>query len=535
MEYFPKHTNTGTTDLLTYKQTGLYVNEKEVENNRALHGDIVFIDNGKVTGIKKRNKVWIAGILHLENNKKYGFTKKNVPYYKFTPLSGKYPGFIVPTKRRDKRALYCAISINDWSVKNKHPIGQVEQYIGDVGDIDNETSALLYKNNIFPKKNKTTFKQILPPEETDVEYNTFSIDPPGCKDIDDALSYRVKDNGTIEIGIHIAHVGKYIDTFNSQFYSSVYLSDSQINMLDDSLTYNTLSLGNGTPKHSLSLILSYKNEGTLIKKEFKETIVKNKALCYSSKNKEIDTITTFTKKILNVEDLSTTKLVEHFMILYNSSVAEILYNYNDKTIVRTHKMRQTMFHEIDTTLKDYLGKINQSAALYSCSGENSGHEDLDLKYYTHATSPIRRYVDIINQINMVNYLQNNAIFIEENIEKVNQYNKNLRKFYNNYKKLKVIFSTTTDTIYSAYIVEIKNKKIKVYIPSLDIEHGFYPVPPKLFDCNKIQENENMLGINNMELKLYDKIDIEITRLPYENKFNKKLYVNIIGLNCLGDI
>ena len=39
----------------------------------------------------------------------------------------------------------------------------------------------------------------------------------------------------------------------------------------------------------------------------------------------------------------------------------------------------------------------------------------------------------------------------------------------------------------------------------------------------------------MELKLYDKIDIEITRLPYENKFNKKLYVNIIGLNCLGDI
>ena len=41
-----------------------------------------------------------------------------------------------------------------------------------------------------------------------------SIDPPGCKDIDDALHARDLPNGNIEVGIHIADVCYYIP-FNS--------------------------------------------------------------------------------------------------------------------------------------------------------------------------------------------------------------------------------------------------------------------------------------------------------------------------------
>ena len=119
MEYYPKHTNTGIEGTLKYSQRGFYIDDQQVENNRALHNDIVYFEEGKVTGIKSRNNSWIAGILHLENNKKYGFTKKNIPYYKFTPLSGKYPSFIVPTKCRDKCAIYCAITFNSWTEKNK--------------------------------------------------------------------------------------------------------------------------------------------------------------------------------------------------------------------------------------------------------------------------------------------------------------------------------------------------------------------------------------------------------------------------------
>lgn len=544
MEYFPKHTNTGTEGTLKYSQRGFYIDDQEVENNRALHNDIVYFEEGRVTGIKRRNNSWIAGILHLENNKKYGFTKKNIPYYKFTPLSGKYPSFIVPTKRRDKCALYCAITFNSWTEKNKHPVGQVEQYIGEVGRLENETTALLYKNNVFPKKNKTKFKEIAPPREADVKYNSFSIDPKGCRDIDDAFSYNEVD-GFIEIGIHIAHVGQHIENFNSMLFSSIYLNDKQINMLDDKLTYDTLSLGNGIPKYAMSIIFTYNSEGKLINKNIKETVVCNKALSYHAaeeiikrdQSHPVSKLHDLTKKILKVDEISATKLVEHFMILYNSTVAEILYNYNTKTITRNHKRVEFIGNHslLDTDLSNYLSRLNQNAALYSISGHQIGHDDLGLRFYTHATSPIRRFVDVINQINLVKYLRGEKLTIVENIDIVNLFNKNLRKFYNNYKKLNVIFSETTKGVHECYITEIKNKKLKVYIPSLEIEHGFYPVSPKLFDCNEIIEKENMIVINDMELKLYSKIKIDITCLPYETKFNKKLYIRIVGLNCLGNV
>jgi hypothetical protein len=37
-----------------------------------------------------------------------------------------------------------------------------------------------------------------------------SVDPPGCKDIDDALHIRALPNGTLELGVHIADVTHFL-------------------------------------------------------------------------------------------------------------------------------------------------------------------------------------------------------------------------------------------------------------------------------------------------------------------------------------
>ena len=37
-----------------------------------------------------------------------------------------------------------------------------------------------------------------------------SIDPKGCKDIDDALHCRPLENGNWEVGVHIADVSHYV-------------------------------------------------------------------------------------------------------------------------------------------------------------------------------------------------------------------------------------------------------------------------------------------------------------------------------------
>lgn len=37
-----------------------------------------------------------------------------------------------------------------------------------------------------------------------------SVDPPGCKDIDDALHVRELANGNLELGVHIADVTNFL-------------------------------------------------------------------------------------------------------------------------------------------------------------------------------------------------------------------------------------------------------------------------------------------------------------------------------------
>ena len=126
-----------------------------IENNRGIHGDTVIIDeNNKIVSIKTRSNKLIVGILHLNGNTKYGYTKKNVPYYKFSPISNKYPSFIVPSKDKSKSASYCVIKFNKWETKNKNPVEWLNISLGKIGCIENEINMLLYKSEIYPKKTK---------------------------------------------------------------------------------------------------------------------------------------------------------------------------------------------------------------------------------------------------------------------------------------------------------------------------------------------------------------------------------------------
>ena len=66
---------------------------------------------------------------------------------------------------------------------------------------------------------------------------TFTIDPASAKDFDDAISFKIIDEGLFEIGIHIADVSHYVkansqlDKEAQQRATSVYLVDRVIPML----------------------------------------------------------------------------------------------------------------------------------------------------------------------------------------------------------------------------------------------------------------------------------------------------------------
>ena len=237
------------------KNNNYYIHNQLVENNRSLHNDVVYYNNNCIVNIKSRSNQLIVGILYLKGTK-YGFNNRQIPYYKFTPISNKYPNFIVPCKNNYKNNIYCVIKFNKWETNNKHPIGQLEYQIGLIGDIKNEYQMLLYKHNIFPIKNKITYYNNLEIKTTP-DYTVFSVDPNGCKDIDDALHITIH-NEYIEIGIHIASVSEFLKDFNFNSFSSIYFPKSQINMINDEFSYNHCSLIHKQNRKALSLILKFK-------------------------------------------------------------------------------------------------------------------------------------------------------------------------------------------------------------------------------------------------------------------------------------
>ena len=104
---------------------------------------------------------------------------------------------------------------------NKMAEGEVLDVLGPDGENDTEMHAILAEYGLpysYPKAVEEAAEAI--PEEisrSEIKRRhdmrqvlTFTIDPRDAKDFDDALSYRKNEDGTIEVGVHIADVTHYV-------------------------------------------------------------------------------------------------------------------------------------------------------------------------------------------------------------------------------------------------------------------------------------------------------------------------------------
>ena len=129
------------------------------------------------------------------------------------------------------------------------------------------------------------------------------------------------------------------------------------------------------------------------------------------------------------------KLIEKMMIEYNSKFSLFLENVTESYPIRIHKgIKQDILQDlidlnlIDNNLKN---KICFYAAEYVDNklSEEKNHKHLNLQKYTHATSPLRRVIDVINQKIAFN---SHNFDIKEICDKVNE-NKSFKKAYNDIK------------------------------------------------------------------------------------------------------
>jgi exosome complex exonuclease DIS3/RRP44 len=106
------------------------------------------------------------------------------------------------------------IGYKKWDSHSSLPHGHFIGLIGEIGNLETESKVILLEHNVeirnFSQQVLACLpiegeKWQIPPEEINKRLdlratNVVSIDPPGCKDIDDALHCVTLPNGNFEVG-----------------------------------------------------------------------------------------------------------------------------------------------------------------------------------------------------------------------------------------------------------------------------------------------------------------------------------------------
>ncbi len=106
----------------------------------------------------------------------------------------------------------------------------------------------------------------------------FTIDGADAKDLDDAVSLTVKDDGW-ELGVHIADVSHYVredsetDREAMRRGTSVYFTDKVVPMLPKSLSNGACSLNAGEDKYAMSAHITLDSNAKLVGVKIKKSII----------------------------------------------------------------------------------------------------------------------------------------------------------------------------------------------------------------------------------------------------------------------
>ncbi|TPP60449.1 DIS3 exonuclease 1 [Fasciola gigantica] len=214
-----------------------------------------------------------------------------------TPWDRRIPRIRVHTTQATKLSQErFVVRIDSWDAGSAYPHGHFVQSLGRIGDLETETQTLLIEHNLAIRVFSDAQLNELAPysavrpwrvDQTEVKRRRdlrsptvsgnpdsedvliFSIDPPGCQDVDDALSVRWlepirADDGSehrrIQLGVHIADVtyfvppGGFVDAEARRRSTSVYLADRRYDMLPGILSGDVCSLWSGVDRYAVSVI-----------------------------------------------------------------------------------------------------------------------------------------------------------------------------------------------------------------------------------------------------------------------------------------
>ena len=470
---------------------------KKDNSLNALDGDRVVVEilptktgdslEGNIIKIVERDKDYVVGIFEDKGN--FGFVE---------PINKKI-GFDIHIERKYfKDAVTDSIvSVKLLSGNNNknNPEGIIMEVLGNKNDPNIQILSIIKDFGIVEKFNEETLKEAEEVaeeiKESDLKgrkdlrnLTTITIDGLDAKDLDDAISLEVLDNGNYKLYVSIADVshyvkeGSFIDKEALKRGNSVYLIDRVIPMIPHILSNGMCSLNGNVDRLAMTCEIEYdRNLDVVDHAIYKSIINSNMRMSYVGVdailndkeltngeniddykpykeylNKMMNLSRRLRKKreergavefnfkevkvlvdenlkpidVVKVDRLEAHELIEDFMLAANETVAREYAEREIPFVYRTHEdcdkdkiinLMKVLKNlqigvpykekyepmDIQKLIKKVEGKPEQFAvekmALRSMkqaryTKEPIGHFALASKYYTHFTSPIRRYSDL---------------------------------------------------------------------------------------------------------------------------------------------
>lgn len=530
-------------------------------SSKAIVGDLVSYDivSKKITKILKRTNTMISGVLQISSRTIEGY-KKGEPMKRFVPTDKRYPPFRVKVPKRKITSVfdaYVIIKFSDWPTGQNIPDGTLEQFIGEVGDPVAELEYLKWRHGLRWKKLKkidmSQYMHDITPERRDLtDCEVYTVDPDGCRDVDDGLHVRQISDKVYEIGVHIADVSSYIsegslvDLEAMNRIETSYLAQEQTNMLPDEFATDLCSLISGSPKRAFSILFtvsddsSYKIEWigkSLI--QVKENITYEQA---EERTKKEDPALKLMFSLASrlsqgLEDsFDWHKVVENYMVLANKTVAEIFnQKIPDSGLFRRHT--GTPMPQFGNNISELLRRrafIRKLERAEYVVGPDHRHNSLELDHYTHFTSPIRRYADIIVHRLLYQLLtEKEPLKINQELcHYINEKKKDLDKAQRESHLLATIFKIYQDQDsiidrLAGFVVAVDDNYVQIYLPELDVEGTCKIIPHKLKHIVKYTSNEDEIKTEDgVKLKLYDRINVQVIISMKAHSIKRKLILKI---------
>ena len=260
----------------------------------AMNGDLVEVDllppylwnkskEGIVTKVLERNYTEVIGT--FQKNKKFGFV---------IPDDKKNPDDIFIKKdffRNAQNGDKVVAKIIKYPDKFGKAEGRITEIVAKRGEVGGDISAMIRTKGLFETfpsrvnaEAKYLSKQGILPEELEGRLDLrdkkiFTIDGPTAKDLDDAVSIEILENGNYLLGVHIADVSHYVkedsnlDREALKRGTSVYLVNRVVPMLPKVLSNGICSLNPNEDRLTLSCIMEIDKNGQVVNHTIDNSVI----------------------------------------------------------------------------------------------------------------------------------------------------------------------------------------------------------------------------------------------------------------------